>query len=144
MQELSTNSHLDANKGECNYSRWIGKATEIDLQPIVLRFVQIARGIVDELKNRIENNVTIIIMMTKNAEKNWRNFIKMSIVVVRALIHDIEILLGQCWKSINSSTFDSWFLKENAQGIRVCPAKIERSLRIYGLNLTYLLFSSNH
>ena len=100
---------------------------------------QIARGIVDELKNRIENNDNYYNDDEERRKKIEENFIKMSIVVeTGALIHDIgNPPFGHHGERVLNSLASDIGFEGNAQGIRVLRKIEKKSPEYNGLNLTY-------
>lgn len=100
---------------------------------------QIARGIVDELKNRIENNDNYYNNDEERRKKIEENFIKMSIVVeTGALIHDIgNPPFGHHGERVLNSLASDIGFEGNAQGIRVLRKIEKKSPEYNGLNLTY-------
>lgn len=100
---------------------------------------QIARGIVDELKNRIENNDNHYNDDEEYRKKIEENFIKMSVVVeTGALIHDIgNPPFGHHGERVLNSLASDIGFEGNAQGIRVLRKIEKKSPEYSGLNLTY-------
>ena len=100
---------------------------------------QIARGIVDELKDRIENNDNYYNDDEERRKKIEENFIKMSIVVeTGALIHDIgNPPFGHHGERVLNSLASDIGFEGNAQGIRVLRKIEKKSPEYNGLNLTY-------
>ena len=100
---------------------------------------QIARGIVDELKNRIENNDNHYNDDEERRKKIEENFIKMSVVVeTGALIHDIgNPPFGHHGERVLNSLASDIGFEGNAQGIRVLRKIEKKSPQYNGLNLTY-------
>lgn len=100
---------------------------------------QIARGIVDELKDRIENNDNYYNDDEERRKKIEENFIKMSIVVeTGALIHDIgNPPFGHRGERVLNSLASDIGFEGNAQGIRVLRKIEKKSPQFSGLNLTY-------
>lgn len=100
---------------------------------------QIARGIVDELKNRIENNDNHYNDDEEYRKKIEENFIKMSVVVeTGALIHDIgNPPFGHHGETVLNKLAPDVGFEGNAQGIRVLRKIEKKSPQYNGLNLTY-------
>lgn len=100
---------------------------------------QIARGIVDELKDTIENNDNYYNDDEERRKKIEENFIKMSVVVeTGALIHDIgNPPFGHHGERVLNSLASDIGFEGNAQGIRVLRKIEKKSPEYSGLNLTY-------